>query len=201
MLRLFAGGVRALAEEAFRTRSSKVDWYDYSSNGSDDAADEAYIAAVDDLGYSEPYRDDVDYDARHPSPSCSRKESGAECEAQDSKDDDYVCELDWSCAHSCKTRGTSKEGEQASRSSHDRYYGDTDWSLRFCRRRLHHISISRSDDKSTGDIGLGSLGIVHRTSVQSFFVCPHGLSLPGSGRYFRPQTGQIRLGGPAGWLS
>ena len=39
------------------------------------------------------------------------------------------------------------------------------------------------------------------TSVPSFFVCPHGLSFPGSGRYFRPQTGQIRLGGPAGSLS
>src|SRR6266581_8433580 len=100
MLRLFAGGVRALAEEAFRTRSSKVDWYDYSSNGSDDAADEAYIAAVDDLGYSEPYRDDVDYDARHPSPSCPSVESGAECEVEDSEYDDYDREGEGSRGHS-----------------------------------------------------------------------------------------------------
>src|SRR6266704_974345 len=46
MLRLFAGGARALAEEAFRTRSSKVDWDDYSSNSSDDASDEAHVASV-----------------------------------------------------------------------------------------------------------------------------------------------------------
>src|SRR5438046_5049433 len=45
------------------------------------------------------------------------------------------------------------------------------------------------------------LGSSQNTSVPSFFVCPHGLSFPGSGRYFRPQTGQIRRGGPAVSLS
>ncbi len=132
MLRLFAGGARALAEEAFRTRSSKVDWDDYSSNGSDDAADKTHVAAVEDLSYSEPYRDDVDYDARHPSPFRPCIEPSAKCEAQDSEDGDYVCELDWSCAHSCKTRGAPKEGENASCGDNDGNYRDTSWS--FCGR-------------------------------------------------------------------
>src|SRR6266566_670726 len=78
MLRLLAGGARALAEEAFRTGSSKVDWDDYSSNSSDDSSYEAHVASIDDLRYSEPYRDDIDCDARHPSPFCPSVESGAE---------------------------------------------------------------------------------------------------------------------------
>src|SRR5207302_3419943 len=129
MLRLFAGRAYALAEEAFRTRSSKVDWDDYSSNGSDDASNETHVATVEDLSYSEPYRDDVDYDARHPSPSCPSIESGAECEPEDSEYDDYVCELDRSCAHSCKTRGAPKEGENASCGGNDGNYRDTSRSL------------------------------------------------------------------------
>jgi len=92
MVRLFAGRACALAEEAFRTRSRKVDWDDYSSYGSDDASDEAHVASIDDLRYSEPYRDDIDYDARHPSPSCPSKESGTERKAKDSEYDDYVGE-------------------------------------------------------------------------------------------------------------
>src|SRR5438093_12589269 len=95
MLRLFAGGARALAEEAFRTRSSKVDWDDYSSNSCDDASDEAHVAAIDDLRYSEPYRDDIDYDARHPSPLCPCKESGNKREAKDSELDEYYHESIW----------------------------------------------------------------------------------------------------------
>src|SRR5438034_7695807 len=129
MLRLFAGGARALAEEAFRTRSSKVDWDDYSSNSCDDASDEAHVAAIDDLSYSEPYRDDVDYDARHPSPLCPCKESGAECEAEHSEHGDYVCERHGSCAHSCKARAGSKEGEQTTRGSNDRDYRNSNGSL------------------------------------------------------------------------
>ena len=81
MLRLFAGGARALAEEAYRLWSSKIDGDDYSGDGSYDSTYETHAAPVEDLSYSEPYRDDVDYDARHPSPSCPCVESGAKREA------------------------------------------------------------------------------------------------------------------------
>src|SRR5439155_7821541 len=101
-VRLFGGRACALAEEALRLRSNKIRWYDYSSDGSDDAANETHVAAVDDLSYSESYRDDVDYDARHPSPSCPSVESGAECEAEDSEYDDYNREGEGSRGHSSK---------------------------------------------------------------------------------------------------
>src|SRR2546428_483021 len=81
----------------------------YHDNAYADAAEKTHFAAVEDLRYSEPYRDDVDYDACHPGPSCSGKKAGSQCEAQNSEYDDYVRECDGSCAHSCKTRGTSKE--------------------------------------------------------------------------------------------
>src|SRR6266849_5688684 len=66
----------AFAKEGLRLWSCKIDRNNYSSDRSDNSADETYLPAVDDLSYSESYRDDVDYDARHPSPSCPRKESG-----------------------------------------------------------------------------------------------------------------------------
>ncbi len=150
MLRLLAGGARALAEEAFRTGSSKVDWDDYSSNSSDDSSYEAHVASIDDLRYSEPYRDDIDCDARHPSPFCPSVESGAECEAEDSEYDDYDREGEGSRGYSSKHRGASKEGKQASRGGDDRDYCDTNWSLRLRRRGLHQISTSRWHDKPIG---------------------------------------------------
>src|SRR6266566_7176024 len=150
MLRLFAGGARALAEEAYRLWSSKIDGDDYSGDGSYDSTYETHAAPVEDLSYSEPYRDDVDYDARHPSPSCPSVESGAECEAEDSEYDDYDREGEGSRGYSSKHRGASKEGKQASRGGDDRDYCDTNWSLRLRRRGLHQISTSRWHDKPIG---------------------------------------------------
>ena len=99
---LHAGRASALAEEALRLLSRQIGWDDYSRNGSDDAADEAHAAAVEDLRYSKPYRDDVDYDACHPSPSCPCVEAGSQCEAEDSEDDDYDCNGEGSSGRSGK---------------------------------------------------------------------------------------------------
>lgn len=84
-VRLGSGRACALAEEALRLGSCKIDRYDDAGDCSDDAADETHIAAVDDLSYSQPYRHDVDYHAGHPSPFCSCKESRAEPKAEDSE--------------------------------------------------------------------------------------------------------------------
>src|SRR5207249_4646236 len=92
----------ALAEEAPRSLSRKIDWNDYPSKDSDDTANETHAAAVEDLRYSQPYRDDVDYNACHPSPSCPCVESGSQCEAEDSEDDDYDCNGEGSSGRSGK---------------------------------------------------------------------------------------------------
>jgi len=91
-VRLGARRACAFAEEALRPRSHKVDWNDYSCKGPNDAADETYLTAVKNLSDSEPYRDDVDSDAGHPSPFCSCKESSAKREAEYSEYDHNVCE-------------------------------------------------------------------------------------------------------------
>jgi hypothetical protein len=117
------------AEEALGPWSGKIDRDDYSSDCSDDATDQAYLAAVDDLSYSEPYRDDIDYDARHPGPFCSRKESGAKCKAEDSKYDDDYRESEGSGGHPGENRAASEEGENTSGRGNDCYYRDSERSL------------------------------------------------------------------------
>src|SRR5207247_5262303 len=119
----------ALAEEAPQLPSRKIDWDDYSRKDSDDAANETHAAAVEDLSYSKPYRDDVDYDARHPGPSCACIESGAQCEAEYSEYDYYDCESEGSRGCSGKDRGASVEREQASGRSNDCDYRNSDGSL------------------------------------------------------------------------
>jgi hypothetical protein len=134
---LRAGTACALSKEGLRLGSCKIDRNDYSGDCSDDAADESHLAAVDDLSDSERYRDDVDYDAPHPSPFGASEESGSECEAEDSEYDDYVRECYGSRAHSCKTRGASEEREQTSCSSNDGDYGNADRSLGLWLGRCH----------------------------------------------------------------
>jgi len=53
--RLLSGTGRGLAKEAFRIWSCKIDRNDYSSNCSDNSADETHLAAVENLSYSKPY--------------------------------------------------------------------------------------------------------------------------------------------------
>src|SRR5947199_7491197 len=98
----------ALAQEVPRLLSRKIDWDDYSRKYSDDAANEPHATAVEDLSYSKPYRDDVDSDARDPSPSCPCIESGAEREAEDSEYHDYDCEGERPRGVSRKDRGASE---------------------------------------------------------------------------------------------
>ena len=109
-VRLGSGRDYALAEEALGFGSCKIDRYDYAGDGSDYAADETHIAAVDDLSYSQPYRNEVDYSAGQPGPFCSSKESRAERKAEDSEYDDYVRERDGSRGHSSENRGASEKG-------------------------------------------------------------------------------------------
>src|SRR5437867_8692543 len=129
----------ALAEEAPRLLSRKIDWDDYSHKYSDDAANETHATAVEDLSYSKPYRDDVDYDADHPIPSCPRIESGAYCKPEDPEYDDYDCEREGSRSVSGKNRSASIEGEQAPRSGDNRYNRNTYRSLGLRPRGLHPV--------------------------------------------------------------